>query len=112
MLKTLQEGESVQNPGRVKMFAIAVSAIIPSLLGVYAAVYSALSDRYDFAVTVDEAGLIASAVLGLVCSVSTVISSDKVGFQTPQYRQAGIAEVDADQAFSKAHPGRRWDDVK
>lgn len=112
MLKPLQKGSAVQNPGLVKSIAVISSAIIPALLGVYAAVYAALSDRYDFAVTVDEAGLIASALLGLVCAGTTVISSDKIGLPQVANALSGISEEEADKIIAGIQDRLRRDDTQ
>lgn len=78
-MRSLYKGRAANHAAGIKYAAILMTALIPPLVALYDALFSAMSEHTTFPLTPQEVGVLAAGIGAFITAVSHIISSPKIG---------------------------------
>lgn len=91
-MQSLYKGRAAKHAAGIKYAAILMTALIPPLVALYDALFSALSAHTTFPLTPQEAGVLAAGIGAFITAVSHIVSSPKIGLPRIEDGSAGIMD--------------------
>lgn len=79
-MSAFRQGSAIRNATLVKNLSAIACAVLPMFL----AAYSGLAANHEMLISAEDMGIVVSFIGGAIASVSTVITSPKVGLPTKE----------------------------